>query len=215
MFDQKTKIRNQETGNRTRSYFITVFSFLFSVSFFLTGCSLKDDSRPASNRVQPSLGDPAAPVLVEEFADLQCPACGVISPQVVEVVKKNPLLARLHFYHFPLPQHENAFLAAEASECAGKQGKFWEYAELVFKNQKNLNKDFFYTLATDVSLDSTAFKTCLDDHEQKSSVLADLAEGRRKGVNSTPTLFVNDKEVRFTSMDSFERYLKSLAPSSN
>src|SRR3989338_6014196 len=127
----------------------------------LLGCSDGGGSPPLS-RVRPSLGNASAPVLVEEFSDLQCPACGQVSPQVAEIVRKNSTVAQLHFYHFPLPQHESAFAAAEASECAGDQGKFWEYTDLIFKDQKNLNKDFLYTLGTALSLDSASFKACLE-----------------------------------------------------
>src|SRR3989338_11302155 len=187
------------------------FLLLLGSAFFLGACA----NNALPDRIPPSLGSSSAPILIEEFADLQCPACGVISPQVVQVVRANPSLARLNFYHFPLAQHENAFIAAEASECAADQDKFWEFTELVFSNQKSLSKDFLTTIATQLSLDATAFSGCMDNRTKKATVLSDLAVGKQKGVNATPTLYVNGKQVSFTTKDSFERYLKSLTASSN
>ena len=180
---------------------------LFILALVLAGCS--GNSAPRAS--QPTLGNPNASVVVEEFSDLQCPACGLISPQVKQVVEANPNIAQLRYFHFPLPQHPYAFKAAEAAECALDQGKFWDYVGLTFQNQKNLNFDSLYSMAKTLGLDESKFKECLDSGSKKDLVKADLGEGYRRGVRATPTIYVNGQEARFTSYESFGNYLQSLA----
>lgn len=182
---------------------------LAAAGLLLSACT---PSEPRSARH--FLGNPNAPVLVEEFSDLQCPACGFISPQVKQAVESLPGVARMAYYHFPLSQHQYAFQAAEASECAADQGKFWEYVGLTFQNQEKLNSDFLYSMARTLDLDETQFKACLTSGEKKDLVKADLSEGFRRNVNSTPTIYVNGQEARFTSYETFVLYLRSLAAAS-
>ncbi len=183
--------------------------FLFIAGLILSACTL---SEPRSARH--FLGNDNAPVLVEEFSDLQCPACGYISPQVKQAIESVPQVARMAYYHFPLPQHEFAFQAAEASECAADQGKFWEYVDLTFQNQTKLNSDLLYSMAKTLGLDETKFKACLTGGTKKDLVKGDVAEGFRRNVNSTPTIYVNGQEARFTSAETFVLYLRSVAAAS-
>ncbi len=180
---------------------------LLILALILSGCA--GNSAPRTS--QPSVGSSDAPVVVEEFSDLQCPACAYISPQVKQVVEANPSIAQMRYFHFPLPQHTQAFKAAEAAECALDQGKFWEYVELTFQNQKDLNADLLYTMAKTLELDEVKFTECLDSGSKKDLVKADLNEGYRRGVRATPTIYVNGQETRFTSIESFGNYLQSLA----
>lgn len=184
--------------------------FLLAAPILLGGCWPSNDSASTITRSRPTLGQATAPILIEEFSDLQCPACRGISGQVEEVVRNNPGLAKMHYYHFPLPQHKYAFIAAEASECAADQDKFWEYIDLVFEKQSDLNEELLYTIAQDLNLDQTSFQNCLANHEKKDYVTSDLKLGRAKGVNATPTLYVNGEKAQFSDPDSFEAYLKSL-----
>jgi len=179
--------------------------FSFSALFLLTACSSTEDRGPRA-----SLGNADAPVLIEEFSDLQCPACGLISPMLEEIVRNNPTVARMEYYHFPLPQHQFAQKAAEAAECAGDQGKFWEYVKVAFKNQKSLTEDNLKSFATQLGLNSETFDDCLDSNTKKSAVKADLYEGRRRSVSSTPSIFVNGTLVRWSNKAQFEAYIKSL-----
>jgi len=174
---------------------------------FLTACApSEEDLGPRA-----SLGNANAPVLIQEFSDLQCPACASISPKVEKIVKENPTIARLEYYHFPLPQHEYAFRAAEASECANDQGKFWEYIQTAFKNQRQLTDDNLRTFAGNLGLDEDLFNECFNSRQKKAKVKSDLYQGRRLRVNSTPSLFVNGDLVRWSNPEQFENYIKSLA----
>lgn len=181
---------------------------LLSVALSLTllsACKPAQDFGP-----RPFLGSETASVVIKEFSDLQCPACAAISPQVEKLVRENPTLAKFEYYHFPLPQHQFAFKAAEASECAADQGQFFEYIAAAFEHQQELTDEGLKQRATELGLDQEAFDTCLDSGVKKDKVKADLYEGRQLQVNSTPSLFVNGQLVRWSNAEEFEGYLRSL-----
>lgn len=195
---------------------------ILALSFsLLTACDVKptdntvkpDDTvtPPAVSAVPHQLGNADAPVLVEEFSDPQCPACGAISPQVEKVIRENPDVARLEYYHFPLPYHEFAFISAEATECAADQGKFFEFLGTIFANQSSLTEDYLYNVADSLKLDRPTFDSCLKNHEHKALVLADMEAGNKRQIPGTPTLFVNGKMIKWSDAETFTGYLKSLA----
>jgi len=135
-------------------------------------------------------GNPDAPVMLVEFADYQCPYCQKISADVLRLEKEfGPKLA-VAFKDFPLPMHANAQKAAEAARCAGDQGKFWEFHDLLFSDKK-LELADLKTQARNLKLDGTKFDVCLDSGEQTAIVQKDLAEGRKLGLTGTPSFFVN------------------------
>lgn len=181
------------------------FLLIVPTLFLLTACG------GAAGDASPTLlGKPDAPILVEEFSDPQCPACSVVSPQLEQVIRDNPGLARLEYYHFPLSQHQYAFPAAEAVQCAGDQGKFFEYLDTIFKTQVSLSEDHLYKVADSLGLDRESFDACIDERKYKSKVLAHLAEGSRRRIPGTPTIFVNGQMVRWSDAATFKAYLESL-----
>jgi len=180
-------------------HFLILFSFLF-----LTACS------PADQGARALLGNPDAPVLIEEFSDFECPACGQVGPALEALIHKNPQLARLEFHHFPLSYHQNAFRAAEAAECANDQGKFWEFAQLNFENQKSLTDDNLKSFADQLGLDRVAFNACFDGNEKRAWIKADIQDGLRRQLSYTPSLYVNGQLVQWGGAEEFEAYLKSL-----
>ena len=185
--------------------------FLLVVSgFLLSSCK----TAPISTSSSPSpqiLGQSSAPVLVEEFSDPQCPACGNISPQVEKIVRANLDVVRLEYYNFPLPYHEYAFISAEAAECAGDQGKFFEYLGTLFANQSSLTEDYLYNVADSLKLDRTPFDACLKNHDHKDKILAQMAEGNSRKIPGTPSLYVNGQMIKWSDAETFTGYLKSLA----
>lgn len=176
---------------------------LFSL-FLLSACGAPVDSSPQK------LGKADAPILIEEFSDPQCPACAAISPQVEQIVRDNPDLARMEYYHFPLSYHEYAFIGAEAVQCAGDQGQFFEFLDTVFKNQDSLNEDYLYKVADSLELNRDQFDTCLNDHTYKKKILSQMAEGSRRRLPGTPSIFVNGQMIRWSDAETFLSYLKSL-----
>lgn len=174
-------------------------------TFILNACG-GDLPEPLPQKI----GNVSAPILIEEFADLECPACGVVSPEVKKFVLDNPDLVRLDYYHFPLSMHQYAFMASEAAECAADQGKFWEYTETIFANQKSLNEDYLYKVADSLALDRTKFDDCTKTNKYKSKVQSHMVKGNQMGVSGTPTLYVNGTKVQWTDPETFKAYLETL-----
>ena len=149
-------------------------------------------------------GPGTAPITIVEFSDFQCPFCGRAAKDLRELVASTPGVS-LVFRHFPLDtscnanvqrqMHANACLAAYAAECAGKQGRFWEYHDLLFENGERLGRDALITYAQRIGLDAGAFERCLEDPATQARVTADIEAATRAGVNSTPTLFINGRLV--------------------
>ena len=139
-----------------------------------------------------SRGDVNSPVTVVEFTDFQCSACGGMYPIVEEVLKSYG--PRVHFVvrNFPLTTvHANAYNAAQAAEAAKAQGKFWEYIDVLFKNQNTLDRDSLKKYATQVGLDRKLFDADFDSGKYEPVVRHDLEDGEAYGVEATPTFFIN------------------------
>jgi protein-disulfide isomerase len=145
---------------------------------------------------RPWKGGVSAPVTVIEFTDFECPSCGAVQPVLEEVVKEFGDKVKLVARNFPLEQHKHAFDAAEAAEAAREQGKYWEYAAVLFKNQNALEVDKLKEYASQLGLDRKRFDLALDSHKYAGRVKQDLLDGEKIGVDSTPTVFINGKRSR-------------------
>ena len=150
---------------------------------------------------QPSLGSAAAPVTIVAFTDYQCPSCAAIHPVLERLVKEYGDKVRLVTRDFPLNQHAEAFKAAEAAEAAREQGKYWEYAQLLMRNQSALSVDKLKAYASELALDRTRFDSALDSGKFTAMVQLDVEEGMKLGINATPTLFINGRRVAAKSYD--------------
>ncbi len=142
---------------------------------------------------RPSLGPSNAPVKMVEFADFQCPFCGRAEPTVNQILKTYGNKVELIYVNFPLPIHPYAFQAAEAAECAMRQGKFWPYHNALFANQSKLDVKDLKALAGKVGLNSKEFDTCFDEGKSKQAVERDVQEGQKLGVTGTPSFFINGR----------------------
>ncbi|MDA1208575.1 MAG: thioredoxin domain-containing protein [bacterium] len=159
----------------------------------LSACS--DSSSDISSRTPK--GNPNAAVVITEYADLQCPACSAAHKSITAPLleKYGNSIALVHM-HFPLRSiHRYALDASEASECAADQGKFWEFVDIAFENQKDLSLDVLDAWAEELNLDLAAFGKCMKSHAKRDTVLADYEMGRKAEVAGTPSFFVNDKKV--------------------
>ena len=139
----------------------------------------------------PARGPADAKVTIVEFSDFQCPYCGAAYTTVEQLMQQYAGKVKLVFRQFPLPIHPQAEKAAEASLCAQQQGKFWEFYDLLFKNQKKLDISDLKTYASSAGLDAAKFAACLDSGETKKQVDQDLEAGQAAGVNGTPAFFIN------------------------
>ena len=164
---------------------------LLSLCLFLTACG-----EVAVSSRQPK-GNPNASVLVEEFADLQCPACAAAHSRIVEpLLDKYGTEIRFEHKHFPLRSiHRFALDASEMSECAADQGKYWEYIDIAFTNQSDLSLDSIVEWAEALGLDADKAERCWKSHSKRDTALADYKEGREREINGTPSFFVNGVRV--------------------
>ena len=134
-----------------------------------------------------------AKVTIVEFSDFQCPFCSRVEPTVDQVMQNFGKDVRVAFKQLPLPFHQNAHLAAEASLAAKAQGKFWEMHDILFKNQQALTRPDLEKYAQQIGLNVDKFKADLDSGKWKQKVDAELAEGNKIGANGTPSFFINGK----------------------
>jgi protein-disulfide isomerase len=139
-----------------------------------------------------------AKVKVVIFSDFQCPFCAQAT-STVNVIRHNfPDKVQLVFRQFPIPFHEHAQLAAEASLAAADQGKFWQFHDKVFANQRAIARENLEAYAREVGLDMARFKNALDKGTFRSAVDADYALGKTVNVEGTPTMFLNGTIVQRT-----------------
>ena len=143
-----------------------------------------------------ALGTANAPVTVIEFSDFQCPFCQRVEPTLKQLKSKYGDKIRIVWKDFPLTTiHPEAFKAAEAGNCAREQGKFWEYHDRLFANQQTLQPDALKTHAAAVGLDAAKFNACLDSSKYSDRVQEHVGVGTRLGINSTPAVFINGRQV--------------------
>ncbi len=144
----------------------------------------------------PSQGSATAPVTVVEYSDFQCPFCQRVMPTLKELRAKYGDKMRLVWKDFPLTMiHPQAFVAAQAGNCAREQGKFWEYHDRLFANQQALQPEFLKKYAAEVGMDAAKFNACLDSSKYEARVQESLGAGTRLGITSTPTVYVNGRMV--------------------
>lgn len=152
----------------------------------------------------PAQGKADAPVTVVMFTDFQCPACSATHPVVKSVLAEFGDKIRLVVRDFPLVQiHENAFRAAVAAGAANAQGKFFEYTEILYKNQTNLDAVSLRKYAADLNLNLKQFDLDFASPKIAGEVRQDMEDGKRYGLSGTPTLFVNGVKVRRFSPENF------------
>jgi len=165
--------------------------------FALAGCTDTSGLSSESSRTPHPKSTLNAVVTVVEFADLQCPACRTVQSRIVEpMLEQYGSDIRYEFKHFPLQSiHQYALIAAQASECAADQDKFWEYIDLAYEDQANLNKKSLEKWAELLRLDMDLFNRCLKSQIKRDVVLSDYKQGKQMSVSGTPAFFVNGKKV--------------------
>lgn len=142
-----------------------------------------------------SKGPANAPVTIVEFSEFQCPFCSRVNPALEQVRQKYGDKVRIVFRHFPLPFHQNAQKASEASLCALDQGKFWELHDAMFANQNALAVEQLKEKAVQLGLDAAKFNSCLDSGQKAEAIAVDKRDGEKAGVTGTPGMFINGRFV--------------------
>jgi protein-disulfide isomerase len=140
-------------------------------------------------------GPATAPVTIFEWSDYQCPFCREVQSVLGRLQAEFPDKIRIAFKDFPLRSHARAVPAAMAARCAGAQGRYWEYHDLLFLAQPDFSRDDLLGYARRLGLDLDAFTQCTDSARYQDAVLADQREGREAGVRATPTFFINGRKI--------------------
>ena len=175
----------------------------------------------------PFIGPDNAKNVIIEFSDFECPYCGAASgthaalidqfkrsdptweapvPKLEELAKQGKI--KFVFKNFPLNIHKNAQKAAEASECANEQKKFWEYHNKMFENQEALDVPSLKQYAKDLGLNTNKFNDCLDTGKMAAEVKNDLNAGVKAGISGTPAFLVNGQLIKGAqSFSTFESML--------
>jgi protein-disulfide isomerase len=133
-----------------------------------------------------------------EFSDFECPYCarfyretlGQIDSEYIETGK-----VKMVYRDFPLGFHKQAQKAAEAAECAGEQGKFWEMHDILFEKGVSGGVTSFKQYAKDIGLNNEKFDECLDSGAMAEEVKKDMKDGSDAGVSGTPAFFINGKLI--------------------
>ncbi len=136
-----------------------------------------------------------------------------------QIQASNPADIRVIFRHYPLDQecnptlsqqvHPSSCAASVAAECAGEQGKFWEYADLLFADQKQYTRQDLDAYAGALGLDSSRFDACLTDGRVKSVIDEDVEEAQRLNIKATPTLIINGRLIQ--GLPSSQKFVTLLA----
>lgn len=144
----------------------------------------------------PYEGKKDAPVTMIECSDFQCPFCARFVHDTLSQLRKHEIKngkVKLVFKNFPLPFHQYAEKAAEAAECAYRQGKFWQMHNRLFDSGGSLDTHSLESYAKQIGLNTKTFDHCLQTGETAGTVRTDKSACRAAGVNGTPTFFINGK----------------------
>ena len=146
---------------------------------------------------KPLLGNANAELVIIEFSDLQCPFCKRAHEEAIKpLIQEFGDRIAFSYNHFPLTSaHPMAFKAAEASECANDQGKFWSFVESIYANQEQLSMNELRLIAHNLKLDTDLFNTCLDSGAKAPIVEMEQRLGAGQGVTSTPTFILNKEKI--------------------
>ncbi len=138
-------------------------------------------------------GPAKASVTLVEYGDFQCPFCGEAYWVLKRLEERFARDMRFVFRHFPMTEiHPLAMLAAESSEAADAQGKFWDMHEVLYENQPHFEPENLIEYANEIGLDDVdRFIDDLENHRFRGRVREDFMGGVRSGVNGTPCLFIN------------------------
>lgn len=221
--NQKTEIKKQ-LGKEVKIIAGTLLLVLAVAFGFFAFSGKKDETASAPAMAQTNgaelirpfnhkQGPDNAPVKVVEFYDPECEGCAAFNPYVKAIFErygdKVQLIVRYTLFH------GNSELAAKASEAAARQGKFWEFHELLFTAQHEWShkqfpaNEYFEKYAKDLSMDVEKFKADMKDLSIMENIAKDMEEGAKLGVRATPTFFINGKILSELSPNNFYEAIES------
>ncbi len=147
-------------------------------------------------------GNKNAKVSVIEYGDFQCPACAAYQPTVHQMLSDYGDRIVFVFRNFPLSQHQNAWISAQAAEAAGLQGKYWEMNSVLYEKQTDWSelpsgdaRNKINEYASSLSLDMNKFNQDINSDQVKHKVQSDLDGGTKAQIDHTPTFFINGTQI--------------------
>jgi protein-disulfide isomerase len=195
-----------------------IFFALFVLLIYKTnngGSQVVADANLLLGQASYMTGKKEAKVNVVEFGDYQCPACGYANPIVEQLIQayKNDSNVNFVFRNFPLPQHSNALISAEAAQAAGAQGKFWEMHNMIYSGQNDWSEnskalEIFTGYAQKLGLDVKTFTDAVSQQKFQDNIFKDRSDGQALGVNATPTFYVNGEKLNgIPSLEDFKKLI--------
>ncbi len=165
-------------------------------------------------------GPADAKVTLVEYADFQCPACGVEYPTIKKLMTDYGAKVRFVYRNFPIPGHVNGVPAAFAAGAAGNQGKFFEMEDALFTKQAEWSEldsgalaKIFDGYAQGLGLNMDKFRADQATDAVKGKVDKDAQSGVKAGVDSTPTFFINGVKTDVRTYDEFKSKFDNLLKS--
>jgi protein-disulfide isomerase len=152
-----------------------------------------DDPVTINTQGDPVIGPQDARITIVEFSDFQCPFCAAAVVQARILLEKYPKDVRLIFKQFPLDDHSQAFLAAQAAVAAHAQGKFWQMHDKLYDNYRSISPENILVWAKEIGLDMKRFVEEVDSGKYKSEIESEVKQGETAGVQGTPTFFFNGR----------------------
>jgi protein-disulfide isomerase len=219
MSSRKRKAKSQKTRSRSRSQrrqkssglptYVLIIGVVVVALAVVAAIVLLDrgsggsQAQPTEESLDKSLGAEDAPVVVVEYADFQCPYCEQFASATGRQLKEDYVeqgQVRFVFRHLAFIGDESTW-AAEASECANEQGRFWDYHDKLFEEQAGENqgafgKDNLKRFAAELGLDTEQFDQCFDSGEYRSKVREEVKEAQRRRISSTPSVLVNGQLIQ-------------------
>jgi len=171
---------------------------------------------PSVSKTDLIRGNPNAKVTLIEYADFQCPACAVMHVTIKQLQGDFKDNLRLVYRFFPLTNiHQNSLISAQAVYAAGLQGKLWEMFDMVYENQEGWSdstqaKSIFVDYAKKLGLNSSKFNSDIDSDSTKKFITDEQSQGLDLGINATPTIFMNGKEIQNpTTYEDFKKLIQN------
>lgn len=223
LVNQEAKARNVEAGdviaveitnkmrefsNEERSGLEDAFRAKLFAKFNVKLMVREPEPEPVAHNVSvdddPANGKSTASVTVIMFSDFQCSACGATHPILKKVLTEYGDKVRFVVRDFPLESvHENAFRAALAANAARAQDKYFEYIDVLYRNQETLDDASLRKYATELGLNIKQFELDFSSEKTAAEIRKDMADGKNYGIGGTPTIYVNGVKVRRLSADNF------------
>jgi protein-disulfide isomerase len=149
-------------------------------------------------------GPKDAPVTIVEFSDFQCPYCAKATPLIDELLREYPRDLNFVYKNFPLPMHPNAEPAARAAIAAGRQGKFWEMHDELFRHSNSLSPETIHGIAQHIGLDVARFDADVTSQGVADQLNVEIRQGKVAGVRGTPSFFINNRVAASRSIEGFK-----------